>query len=345
AQRRDPSLAAEQALHFGSPILTSGLTLIEDDCFYYRGQDALQLARSRTVEEVASFLWSDDWSPITLPELPDPLQAEEPRVAPLSPLVRFQLGLALAEATDLAGYDFRPQAVRATGARILSLLTTIASGTSMDGTLVSTLLGGWRIGLDGAERLLSAALILCADHELNVSSFTARCVASAGSSPYQVVLAGLAALQGSKHGGLTARTASFLQEVGEPRRARASVGEKLKRGEAIPGFGHPLYVNGDPRARLLLHLMHEAAPDSPALLLAQAIRRQTIELVGLAPTIDFALATLARLLGRPREDGLTIFALGRTIGWMGHALEQYQLGTIIRPRARYEGPLPHTAID
>ena len=62
-----------------------------------------------------------------------------------------------------------------------------------------------------------------------------------------------------------------------------------------------------------------------------------------APTLDFALATVARVLGLPPQSGLTLFAIGRTIGWIGHAIEQYATGQIIRPRAKYVGPVPATA--
>lgn len=336
AQRNDPALAAQQALHFGDPVLASSLTLIDGNRFYYRGQDALVLAVTRSVEEVAGFLWNGEWAPVRLNNYQP--EADEEGAAGLSTLERFQRALPLAAAADFAAYDLQPGAVRATGARILSLLTVSAAGVALQQDMATTLLQGWRIADPGAAKLLSAALILCADHELNVSSFTARCVASAGSTPYQVVQAGLAALQGIRHGGHTGRVAAMLDEVREPAAARIVLSERLRRGEPISGFGHPLYPEGDPRARLLLQLMREHAPQE--IELALAVMTEAEELLGLLPTIDFALATLARLFALPRDGALTLFALGRTIGWIGHALEQYQLDTIIRPRARYEGPLP-----
>ena len=112
--------------------------------------------------------------------------------------------------------------------------------------------------------LLRAALILCADHELNVSSFTARCVASAGSHPYAVVIAGLAALEGPRHGGATARVESMLESMRRARPLRSAVAARLRRGESIDGFGHPLYRDGDPRARLLLDLLRERPMRRPA---------------------------------------------------------------------------------
>lgn len=337
-QRSNPALAAQHALHFGDPVLTSAITLIDGGRFFYRGEDAVNLATSRRVEEVASFLWSGQWEPIKLQEATIENVISGPFPETLTTLERFQCVLPLAAAGDFAAYDLQPSTVRAIGARILHLFTVAAAGMPLEDDMISTLEQGWNIRLPGAHRLLSAALILCADHELNVSSFTARCVASAGSTPYQVVQAGLAALQGVKHGGYTARVTALLEEVGEAEHAHAVLGERLRRGESIPGFGHPLYPNGDPRAQALLEMMKVCAPDRLAL--AQAIVEDVQRLLGLRPTIDFALAVLARFLSLARDGGLTLFALGRTIGWIGHALEQYQAGDIIRPRARYEGPLP-----
>src|SRR4030095_11056961 len=95
---------------------------------------------------------------------------------------------------------------------------------------------------------INTALVLSADHELNVSAFAARVVASARSTPYDVVSAGLAALAGPLHGGHTSRIDEFLDEAGSPQRVRTLMSERLRQGTSIPGFGHPLYPAGDPRA-------------------------------------------------------------------------------------------------
>jgi len=192
--------------------------------------------------------------------------------------------------------------------------------------------------------LLRAALILCADHELNVSSFTARCVASAGASPYAVVIAGLAALSGVKHGGMTARAHAMLESLRPARDLSAALTDRLSRGEPLYGFGHPLYRTGDPRATALLDLLRERHPTSRELTFATAVADTITHTLREAPTIDFALATLTRVLRVPSESALTIFALGRTIGWIGHAIEQYAMNELIRPRAKYVGVTPDAAI-
>lgn len=158
------------------------------------------------------------------------------------------------------------------------------------------------------------------------------CVASAQATPYAVVIAGLSALSGHRHGGYTARVAALLGEVGDPAHARAVIRERLQRGEEIPGFGHRLYPDGDPRAKRLLDLTTATYPDAPMVALVQAV----LEAVGEHPTIDLALVTLAGTLNLGREGALMLFALGRTIGWIGHAIEGYT-ADLIRPRARYVG--------
>ena len=191
-----------------------------------------------------------------------------------------------------------------------------------------------------AARLLDAALILMADHELNISAFTARCVASAGATPYAVAIAGLSALQGVKHGGSVSRVEALLKEIRAPENAGPFLSKRLKHGEGIPGFGHRLYPDGDPRARAMLHWLAEALPRSSTLTLSNAVIQKARALIGEEPNSDFALAVLARALGLPEGYGMGLFALGRTIGWLAHALEQYQSNRLIRPRARYVGAMP-----
>ncbi len=151
-------------------------------------------------------------------------------------------------------------------------------------------------------------------------------------------MAGLAALQGVKHGMYIEQVEPFLREVGTPQRAQVVIANRLKRGEQLPGFGHRLYPEGDPRGGALLELMAKVYADSPATALAHAVIGQARRVIGEYPTIDFALAVLAGVLHLPSSAAPALFALGRTIGWIGHAIEQYQLDQLIRPRARYVGP-------
>jgi citrate synthase len=342
--RRNPAKTAEQALSWGIPVLESGLTLISNGQLFYRGKDALELALNSRIEEVASLLWSGIIG--TPPsgaggEVPPVSQSVKLNWDGFPPVNAFQLALIQAEAEDPAAYDLRPENVAQKGISILKMLARIAArkNEASGAGIAETLQAGWCPARPEVVRPINAALVLSADHELNVSAFTARCVASAGSSPYAAIIAGLAALQGVKHGGLTRRVEALFQEVGSPGRAQAVLSGRLKRGEAIPGFGHPLYPDGDPRARLLLELLRNmTAPKQ--MNLAEAISHQAQRLIGELPTIDFALVCLAQALELPEDAALMLFAIGRTVGWLAHAIEQYRTDALIRPRARYIGPQP-----
>ncbi len=199
--------------------------------------------------------------------------------------------------------------------------------------------GGW--GVPRAAELIRAALILCADHELNVSTFAARCVASAGSSPYNVVIAGLAALEGPKHGGTTARIDASWDALRSTRDLAGAIAERLRRDEPINGFGHPLYQQGDPRAKVLLAML----PRGKAATFARELADAAQAVLGEAPTVDFALVAVARALGLPSGAALVLFSIGRTMGWIGHAIEQYETNAIIRPRAKYVGEQPAASVS
>lgn len=335
--RRDPARAAAAALHWGMPLLDSGITLVADGRLYYRGRDALELARSSTIEEVADLIWEAGGTPVAFSpiRLPPGWEVLRERVRPLPLLDRFGLALQLAATDDIGAHDVRPAAVRSAGSRILGVMQAAATdGTPETVGLARALADAWSGGRLEVAALVDAALILAADHEFNVSTFTVRCVASAGATPHAAVTAGLAALGGSKHGGLTQRVEDFLDEVRRPEDAREVLARWLRRGEAPPGFGHPLYPTGDPRGRMLLDLAAAVFPDSPAVEVAASAGQVVLDITGDHPTLDFGLAVVARALGLPGGSALGMFALGRTIGWIGHALEQYREDRLIRPRAR-----------
>ena len=144
------------------------------------------------------------------------------------------------------------------------------------------------------------------------------------------MLAGLCALAGPRHGGVTDRVRLLLDDPGFMSDPAREVAARLARDEKIPGFGHRLYPLGDPRAAALL-----ACLDAPPLVvrLVQAMEGAT----GKRPNIDFALAALEWRLRLPRGAGFRLFATGRVVGWIAHVLEQWGCDQSIRPRAVYTG--------
>ena len=183
--------------------------------------------------------------------------------------------------------------------------------------------------------------MLLADHELNVSTLAARTAASGRANPYQAVMAGLAAVQGTLHGQASVLVTELLRAVGEPRRARRVVGEYLRSRRPLYGFGHKLYRSRDPRAETLLRLLRTAAPGHHALEVADAVVEAVRDLVPEAPmNVDLPLAVLGAVLDLPAGASETLFIVARTAGWIAHAQEQYASGVMLRPRARYVGPVP-----
>ncbi len=189
----------------------------------------------------------------------------------------------------------------------------------------------------GLVRVLNAALVLLADHEMAASTLAARVAASMRADPYAVVATGLGAMGGALHGGAALGAELMLSSASSPADAPRVVGDVLRRGERLPGFGHFVYKNGDPRANLLLELVAAYAAGSPQLAVASAVTDEARRRALPEPNIEFALAVLAGVAGMIRGAGEAIFATGRTAGWLAHALEEYERNTPIRPRGVYTG--------
>lgn len=342
--RGDPVRVAEEALHRGLPVLQSRVSVVTGGRLYYRGRDAVELAAQHSFEEVAALLWLGDLG-APLPEVAVgsfgfAWRDLDRTARGLGPLQACQLSLPLAAANDPGAYDLRPHAVQRAAVRILALLVAVATRKRPPALGVAKQLQrAWGAPEDVAP-LLEAALILYADNGLSPSTFAARCVASAGSTPYEVVAAGLAALQGSKHGGASERAEVLFQEAGVPGGARRAVAARLRRGDEMPGFGHPSYPNGDPRGKLLIELAARQRPRAAAVAIAKRITEAVRDMMYQEPNVDFGVVTLCRALELPAAAPLTLLGLARTTGWIAHALEQYEEGKVIRPRARYAGEPP-----
>lgn len=346
ARRRDPAASAAAALDFGDPVLTSAITLIDGKDLYYRGVKAATLADTAPFEEVAALIWTGTrhagaWFPTpgqSKARQSTIQEALRPVLASLGPMETFQVLLPLSEAGDLAAHDLSTVGVCRTGARLLELMAYALTGRYPDGPIAQHIQASWLPDVEEAQHAINAALVLCADHELNASSFTARCVASTLATPYAAVAAGLAALQGPRHGGHTLRCEAFLrQAISNP---HSAIVDHLRRGEPLPGFGHRLYPDGDPRGRYLIKLARRIAPEAPVVETAQAVIEEVADSLNLHPNVDFGLVSLCLGLGLPRGAAIGLFAMGRAAGWIGHAIEQYSSGRMIRPRAAYNGPQP-----
>jgi citrate synthase len=352
----------------------SAITEITGDRLRYRGLDVIRLATSRTFEDVAELLWTGEFPalpPAPWRATPAALAAGRGAQAALPAgtllLERFQVIVPAMAATDPLRLQLDPAAVIAAGRSIIAGLVDclppavpdypISDYPSMDypdsdnpgtdnpGTDYPIADRLWprlcdRRASPALRRALSAALVLLADHELAASTLAARAAASVRADPYAVVATGLGAVGGALHGGASLGAEAMLAAAAGPDDVPRVVGELLRRGEKVPGFGHFVYRTGDPRAVLLLDLVRRAAPKSGQLAVAEAVlaevRRKSLP----EPNIDFAIATLARVAGMVRGSGEAVFAVARTAGWIAHALEAYAGPGPLRPRAVYIGRPP-----
>ncbi len=324
ARGRKAADVARAAIAWGEPVLASAITTVRDGRLYYRGQDAVRLAETATLEEVARLLRGG----IGLP--PD-----EPLLAPPGPTASARAFAAFAAraGVDPPAQGRSAEALADEAARLLDLMAAAAAGPEGAGLreeeaeAIHERLGrAWRAPRDGWDAI-RRALVLLADHELNASTFAARIAASTGASLSAAVLAGLAALSGPRHGGMAARVEAFATAA-----ARGDW-RKAARGGPPPGFGHPLYPDGDARAAALL-----AAIEPPPALVA--LRAEVEAATGERANMDYALTALRQSLRLPAEAPFALFAVARTAGWLAHAIEQIETGALIRPRARYVGVYP-----
>jgi citrate synthase len=332
--RREPARKLTAALSWGVPLLETELTLIDEGQLYYRGRNAIELARSEQFFRVVQWFWKQDQSFQVAADGPGFVN---PRPGSL-PLREFQRCLLELSDRDVGGYDLGVPNALSTGWRILELFLQCLverSNVRLEDA-AQQLQEAWAAKNPDLAGLLNAALILCMDHELNASSFTARVVASAESSLYEVVLAGLCALRGHRHGGMSLLCYQLLTELEAANTLRTTLVEWHREKGFVPGFGHPLYPAGDVRAKALLQMLKKTrVGQSQAKLVAQAA-----QVLRKPATIDLVLAALARAYGLPSTSPFAIFALGRIAGWIGHAIEQHRQGGLIRPRARYIGIMP-----
>ncbi|HZC35527.1 MAG TPA: citrate synthase family protein [Chthoniobacterales bacterium] len=333
--RKEPSAEMSSALHWGNPLLESGLTLIADGQLFYRGREATGLAATQNFFAVAVWFWTGNW--VALPSTRS-LPALKKRNG--EPTIRFQKSLLRAAMTEPLGFDFSPTTVAENGIHVLSLFLQALTGQQNLNVRQAAreLRKAWCPRKVDADRIIDAALILSMDHELNVSSFTARVVCSAGTSIYEIVSAALCALRGSRHGGGIERAAKLLVEMQGLASLREFLIRRVRAGIEISGFGHPLYPDGDPRAATLFDLLNKFfATDARPWLEVVA---NAAKILKRKPNIDLALAVCSLSLRLPPYAAFALFALGRTAGWIAHAAEQAESGKLIRPRARYTGPLP-----
>lgn len=338
---RGAARGAAQSLDRGLPVLETSISLIRPDGPYYRGHSAIAAARDgATLEDAARLLWNcGQTNPFAPPfEAQWPVRIE--RIAldeTLPPLERSMAVLPLLALDVPRSFHAAPAVRHGIAAALVRHNAALLIARQPSPAPVHRLLSAhWKPGKRGFAELVRLALVVAADHELNVSAFAARVVASTGAHLHATACSGLAALSGPRHGGATARAYALIENAAAAH-PRDWLAARWERGDELPGFGHALYPQGDPRAAAILAQLDASSPHAATMRRLRELVDAAEDIAGQRPNLDFALAAAAHAHALPATPALVLFAAARLAGWLAHALEQQARGGLIRPRARYVG--------
>ncbi len=343
---------AESAMHWGEPVLSTGITEITAQGPRYRAHLALDLVRDeQPIEAVAEYLWSGI-APAKVASWP--VSRAAARMAPqLADLVarypELHMGQLLTEAVllhamdrEAGSHDVGPGASLPTARALLQVLCGASGllgpkkgfirqeeGESV-ASVVARALGA---GTDQHKvQAINAVFVLLADHEFTPATFAARIAASAGVDLHSCIAA---ALQVHFGAALGLRCDRMEQDLLRQPSSGIGMSDRPIRADLVQtGFSHPLYVNGDPRAQKILELAL-GLKEYDSVVRATRDRFEQIESGGGRLSLDAALVVLCRALGLDKPMAGGLLALGRAVGWIAHVIEQREQDFMIRPRGRF----------
>jgi citrate synthase len=302
--------------------ITTGVTQLGPDGPFYRGRSAPSMAAHMTYEEVAALLWQceaeGDW---TAPDLgPCALGTVSDRML---------WAVVMCGAADPLRADLRPDAVQRAARRVVAALISAIDddpGGRDPAAPVAERLARQLTPRDGdstatlSAAAVNAALIVMADHELATSTVAVRLAASTRADLYDALLAGLATMAGPLHGGASQQAYELLvaaERDGVPR----ALNDALRWNRVLPGFGHVIYKDRDPRFDTLLALAEPLLSEERRELLRTMLELARAHDVPV-PNCDLALAALSWGTGMPPDAGRTIFTVARIAGWTAHYQEE-----------------------
>ncbi|MEU6076938.1 citrate synthase [Micromonospora sp. NPDC047074] len=342
--------------------------------YHYRQYSAIDLAEHRTLEDVWALLVDGRLpaDPTALHQEIAPLRHIPPAVAAALPGIAAAsavpdpmggLRAALAVAGLAAGarplYDTTPAQRRAQAMALCALTPSLLAALFRLRAGLAPIpprddlshAANYLYMITGAEpspahaRAIERYLIATVDHGFNASTFTARVIASTGADIYACVGGALGALSGPLHGGAPSRALDTLDAIGSVDRADAWLRTRIRNGERIMGFGHPVYRTEDPRSRMLKGVARSLGGELVDF--AVAVEERVLSLLAelkpgreLHTNVEYYAGVVMHLCGLPREMFTPTFATSRVIGWCANVLEQAEDSKIIRPDSRYVGPRP-----
>ncbi|MCI2418701.1 citrate/2-methylcitrate synthase [Saccharopolyspora sp. K220] len=307
---------------------------IDGDTLLYRERDAVELARTVSYEEVAELLWEQPGAaPATEldPELVTAIHRLQDSMPPTSlPLDRLKVTTMLLGARDSFRYDLTaPSVLSAARTLAPAFVASLPQQGAADGPGQSIADRLWgRLTAEPATpegiAVLSAALVLLADHGLGPSTRAVREAAATAADPYSAVLAGMSVASGLLlGGGSSLAVQAWLGDITSPDSVSRVLEQRLLRGDRLSGFGQPRYRGADPRAATLLKMLAEAPADRERLAIVEAATDLVHRRRNLEPNVEFALGALCFVHGMTEGAGEAIFVIARTAGWIAHAVETY----------------------
>lgn len=357
----------------GAVVADSSLCFIDGQKgqLVYRGYDIHDLAGRVSFEETAWLLWNEDLPTRSqLQELKQELGRHRALPGPVLDLLRvlpdragsmetLRSAISLLATLDPEAGDMTPAANRNKAARLTAAMPTILAAAvrrrngeepvDPDADLGHAANFLWMLNgrrpSETAARALDMALVLHAEHGFNASTFSARVTAATLSDLHSAVISAISTLKGPLHGGANREVMETLETMGSLENVAAAVRDKLSRREKIMGFGHRVYKTMDPRAVHLKKMARDLgqdAGDSTWYDMSALMEETVMAEKGLYPNVDFYSAAAYRSLGIPAESYPAVFACSRISGWTAHIMEQYAHNRLIRPRARYTGPMNRT---
>jgi citrate synthase len=328
---------ARQPVEARLATVTTSVTRLSDRGPWYRGALATDLAETAAFEAVAERLWGapfdegpDAEAPWAALDLPDPPE--------LGASDRLRWAVVMAGAHQPLRADLRPEAVARTArALVATMVESLPGGPVPPGSVAQRLaakLSGRPDPWPELAQAVNAALVLLADHELATSTVAVRVAASTRADLCDAVLAGMGTLAGPLHGGASQLAYGLLIDADRVG-AEQALDDTLRWQGVLPGFGHTVYQQGDPRFGVLLDRFESMADQR---------QRQLVDtMIGLAadqglplPNVDLALAAVSWAAGLPPDAGRTFFAVARVAGWTAHYLEELEERPLrFRARAAY----------
>jgi citrate synthase len=320
------------------------ITLLTPRGLYYRGRDVVELAETETFESVAALLWEADSKTIfgkRLPSAPPSLAKLRRTLAELTVLEQAMALFPLIERANPRSYDLSKAGYARTGADLSRWFAAVLVGANAPSDApVHEFIAGSLGAPQGFADIIRRLLIVCADHEFDPTTYAVRATANAGVTPYYAVVTGIIASRGQRlQSGRIEAAARLLEEILNMSDPRDSIVARFRNGEQLVGFGSPVHDRMDPRAAIIMEALKKQFGDDIELRRLQRAADTAAEISGALMEFILPAIFVGRKLGLKGQE-LAVGSLGRTAGWIAHAMEQYHGHPLVRPRARYTGPLP-----